>query len=63
MESPPPFNREAEKEALLLSKLHHPNIVTYLESFLEDRNLFIVMEFADGGKMMFIIVQTGSIHK
>jgi NIMA (never in mitosis gene a)-related kinase 8 len=29
--------------------LHHPNIVAYYDSFVEDKALMIVMEFAEGG--------------
>ncbi len=43
--------REALKEATLLSKLSHPNIVSYVESFENDGKLVIVMEFADGGDL------------
>jgi len=38
-----------EQEANLLKKLQHPNIVTFWESFSENSNLYIVMEFASGG--------------
>jgi NIMA (never in mitosis gene a)-related kinase len=40
-----------EQEATLLSKLRHPNIVTFLESFRTGSYLYIVMEFADGGDL------------
>ena len=33
----------------VLSMLHHPNIVTYYDSFEEDGILMIEMEYADGG--------------
>ena len=29
--------------------LHHPNIVAYFDSFVEDKALMIVMEYAEGG--------------
>ena len=42
-------NKKAtEQEATLLSRLHHPNIVTFMESFSDKDHLFIVMEYADG---------------
>ena len=28
--------------------LHHPNIIHYIENFLEDKALMIVMEYAQG---------------
>ena len=29
--------------------LHHPNIIAYYDSFVADKALMIVMEYADGG--------------
>uniref|UniRef100_A0A665W9J0 Serine/threonine-protein kinase Nek4 n=1 Tax=Echeneis naucrates TaxID=173247 RepID=A0A665W9J0_ECHNA len=44
--------RAAEQEAQLLSQLRHPNIVTYRESWEgEDRQLYIVMGFCEGGDL------------
>ena len=48
--------KEAEREASLLSSLNHPNIVAFLESFvvLESESLkllCIVIEYADGGDL------------
>ncbi|XP_035244354.1 serine/threonine-protein kinase Nek4-like isoform X3 [Anguilla anguilla] len=44
--------RAAEQEAQLLSQLRHPNIVTYRESWEgEDRRLYIVMRFCEGGDL------------
>lgn len=40
-----------EQEATLLKRLQHPNIVTFWESFVTSTNLYIVMEFADGGDL------------
>eukprot|EP00966_Prymnesium_polylepis_P092187 2134407-Prymnesium_polylepis.2 len=42
---------EAKNEIKLLSSFHHPNIVTYKESFLEHGKLHIVMEYAEGGDL------------
>ena len=42
----------AEQEAKLLSRLRHPNIVSYKDSFeSEDGYLYIVMGFCDGGDL------------
>ncbi|XP_008318507.1 serine/threonine-protein kinase Nek4 [Cynoglossus semilaevis] len=42
----------AEQEAQLLSQLRHPNIVTYRESWEgDDRQLYIVMGFCEGGDL------------
>lgn len=43
--------REAWKEASILKKLNHPNIITYYTSFLENESLYIVMEYAEGGDL------------
>ncbi|XP_034006185.1 serine/threonine-protein kinase Nek5-like [Trematomus bernacchii] len=40
------------KEVTLLSKMRHPNIVSFFSSFQERGSLFIVMEFCDGGDLM-----------
>ncbi|XP_061081725.1 serine/threonine-protein kinase Nek5-like [Conger conger] len=42
----------SQKEAALLSRMKHPNIVMFLKSFLERLNLYIVMEYCDGGDLM-----------
>ncbi|XP_051882486.1 serine/threonine-protein kinase Nek5-like [Pristis pectinata] len=45
--------REASfKEVTLMEKMKHPNIVTFLDSFKERQNLYIVMEYCDGGDLM-----------
>ena len=42
----------AEQEAKLLSKLRHPNIVAYKDSFeTEDGFLYIGMSFCEGGDL------------
>eukprot|EP00927_Polykrikos_kofoidii_P000179 TRINITY_DN10077_c0_g1_i2.p1 TRINITY_DN10077_c0_g1~~TRINITY_DN10077_c0_g1_i2.p1 ORF type:complete len:1687 (+),score=365.87 TRINITY_DN10077_c0_g1_i2:103-5163(+) len=44
--------REATKaEADLLQQISHPNVVAYVDSFLEGSKLYIVMEYADGGDL------------
>lgn len=40
-----------EQEASLLKRMQHPNIVTFMDSFVDNRALHIVMEFADGGDL------------
>lgn len=44
------------REVQLLKKLKHPNIITYYNSFIEDNNLFIVMEYARGGDYYKVIL-------
>eukprot|EP00904_Undaria_pinnatifida_P001439 jgi/Undpi1/11296/HiC_scaffold_30.g13594.m1 len=51
---PSKARREANKEATLLAKLSHPNIVGFWESFLHGPSghmLCIVMDYADGGDL------------
>lgn len=43
--------KQTEQESTLLSKLSHPNIVTFWESFTAKTQLHIVMEYADGGDL------------
>ncbi|XP_072542760.1 serine/threonine-protein kinase Nek5 [Salminus brasiliensis] len=48
-----PREREAsKKEVTLLSRMKHPNIVAFFRSFNEKNNLYIVMEYCDGGDLM-----------
>merc|ERR1712223_918464 len=44
----------ALNEIRILASIQHPNIVSYKESFMEDRTstLCIVMEFCDGGDLL-----------
>ena len=51
-----------EQEAKLLAKLHHPNIVTFWDSFGSKDCLFIVMEFADGGDLETLIKNRRGKH-
>ena len=44
-----------KQEASLLSKLNHPNIVTFIESFTTPNSVYIVMEFADRGDLSKLI--------
>ncbi|NWW52291.1 NEK3 kinase, partial [Pedionomus torquatus] len=49
----------SRKEAVLLAKMKHPNIVAYKESFEADGHLYIVMEYCDDGDLMQKIKQQG----
>ena len=50
---------DALKEVAVLKALDHPFIVSYIESFNEKGNLYIVMEFADGGDLSQLIEKQG----
>jgi serine/threonine protein kinase len=42
---------EARHECTVLQQLQHPNIVRYVEQFENKNNLYIVMEYCDGGDL------------
>ncbi|XP_068153603.1 serine/threonine-protein kinase Nek8 [Drosophila tropicalis] len=59
----PPGRDLAMNEVDVFSKLHHPNIVSYLGSFIKDNTLLIEMEYADGGTLAHIIAERqGQVH-
>lgn len=41
----------AQREAQYLEQVSHPNIIGYVTSFLEEKRLHIIMEFADRGDL------------
>ncbi|XP_058132739.1 serine/threonine-protein kinase Nek3 isoform X2 [Dasypus novemcinctus] len=47
-----PDMQNSRKEAILLAKMKHPNIVAFEESFEAEGHLYIVMEYCDGGDLM-----------
>ncbi|NXV60369.1 PAK1 kinase, partial [Molothrus ater] len=52
-------NRErAVNEILLLKDKKHPNIVNSLDGFLVDGDLWLVMEYMDGGTLRDVVRQT-----
>ncbi|CAD5115258.1 DgyrCDS4252 [Dimorphilus gyrociliatus] len=51
----------AEQEAKLLSKLHHPNIVTYKDSFENNGHLYIAMGFCEGGDLFSKLKEQRSV--
>ena len=61
----PKKEREATRvEVDLLKRLHHPNIVRYIDSFLSKNNesLCICMEYCDGVMTLFLEISS-SIKK
>ena len=41
-----------ENEILLLSQLHHPNIVSYKENFIDsNKDMYIVMDYCEDGDL------------
>ncbi|KAK3261228.1 hypothetical protein CYMTET_29855, partial [Cymbomonas tetramitiformis] len=47
----PEDQEEVMNEIKVLAKLAHPNVVAYYGSFMEDGDLNVVMEYADGGTL------------
>ncbi|KAL4446866.1 hypothetical protein ABPG74_014838 [Tetrahymena malaccensis] len=47
--------KEALKEAQILRKVRHENIIRYYTSFVEHDCLYIVMEYADGGDLQQLL--------
>jgi NIMA (never in mitosis gene a)-related kinase len=58
----PKEQKESRNEVEVLSKLKHPNIVAYKESFVENGNLYIVMDYADGGDLYKYIKNQKGVH-
>jgi len=46
---------EAMREVEVLAKMQHPYIVAYKESFEYDKNLYIVMDYCEGGDLYTVI--------
>lgn len=49
----PKEKKEARQEVVVLSQMHHPNIVAYRESFEQNGYLYIVMDYCDGGEALW----------
>ena len=42
-------------EITVMKNIRHPNIVNYIDSYLSNGDLWVVMEFMEGGKLTDII--------
>lgn len=49
--------RYARREAAVLRKLNHPNIVKFVEAIQSDTKLFLVMEIAPGKELLDIVTE------
>ncbi|NWX25850.1 PAK1 kinase, partial [Notiomystis cincta] len=57
-----PLRKRSRKELVvneiqILKDNRHPNIVNYIDSYLVDEDLWLVMEYVDGGTLTSILVQ------
>src|SRR5690554_3940162 len=62
MDMGPREQREARNEVQVLSKLKHPNIVSYIDSFVDNGSLYIAMDYADGGDLYQAIKNQKGVH-
>jgi len=46
---------DAINEVTILSKLNHPNIVKYHDSFIDKNFLNIIMEYCSGGDLSYVL--------
>ena len=40
-----------KEEVTILTKLDHPNIVQYYETYEDEKNIYLVMEYIGGGEL------------
>jgi len=57
------FKNKLKKEALILSKLQHPNIVRVLDVFEENNTAYIVMAFVNGESLKDNIRNSGKLDE
>ena len=41
-----------QEEVSILTKLDHPNIVKYYETYTDEKYIYLVMEYIDGGELL-----------
>lgn len=46
-----------KEEVSILTKLDHPNIVKYYETYEDEKNIYLVMEYIGGGELFDKIAQ------
>ncbi|NXF22208.1 PAK1 kinase, partial [Rhodinocichla rosea] len=57
-----PLRRRSRKELVvneiqIMKENRHPNIVNYIDSYLVNEDLWLVMEYVDGGTLTSVLVQ------
>ena len=48
---------QVEKEIKLLENLRHPHVITYFNSFKQNGNIYIVIEYINGGSLEDLLVK------
>jgi serine/threonine protein kinase/formylglycine-generating enzyme required for sulfatase activity len=57
----PQYLARFEREATALRDLNHPNIVTFIDSFQEESNYYLVMEYMPGGNLYDLLQNVGTL--
>ena len=57
------FKEKLKKEAAILSRLRHPNIVSVLDIFEENNTVYMVMEYISGGSLKETIRKNGKLDE
>ncbi|NXO18333.1 PAK1 kinase, partial [Oriolus oriolus] len=57
-----PLHKRSRKELIvseiqIMKENRHPNIVNYIDSYLVDEDLWLVMEYVDGGTLASILIR------
>ncbi|NXR83414.1 PAK3 kinase, partial [Pycnonotus jocosus] len=57
-----PLRKRSRKELVVneirvMKENRHPNIVNYIDSYLVDEDLWLVMEYVDGGTLTSVLVR------
>ena len=55
--------KHLEEELFILSKVDHPNIIKFHQSFIDHRYVHIVMEYCSGGELFDRIVATKKLDE
>lgn len=52
-----------EKEAQIMQQIDHPFIISYLETFEDERNFYIALEFAERGSLHSVLNMQGKLSE
>ncbi|NXN03055.1 PAK3 kinase, partial [Sylvia borin] len=57
-----PLRKRSRKELVvneirIMKENRHPNIVNYIDSYLVDEDLWLVMEYVDGGTLTSVLIR------